>query len=75
MPTVYIRNYFVIFDPGFPLNFAFLFPYNNSVELSSVMVCCGFNVNSITCEYVASPINSGVECMEPGVPQNESVAS
>ena len=30
MPTVYIHNYFVIFDPGFPLNFAFLFPYNDN---------------------------------------------
>ena len=29
MPTVYIRNYFVIFDPGFPLDFAFLFHYND----------------------------------------------
>ena len=29
MPTVYIHNYFVIFDPGFPLDFAFLFPYHD----------------------------------------------
>ena len=29
MPTVFIRNYFVIFNPGFPLDFAFLFPYHN----------------------------------------------
>ena len=29
MPTIFIRHYFVIFDPGFPLEFAFLFPYND----------------------------------------------
>ena len=29
MPVVYICNYFVIFDPGFPLEFAFLFPYHD----------------------------------------------
>ena len=29
MPMVYICNYFVIFDPGFPLDFTFLFPYND----------------------------------------------
>ena len=29
MPIVYIRNYLVIFDPGFPLEFAFLFPLND----------------------------------------------
>ena len=29
MPTIFIRHYFVIFDPGFPLDFAFLFPYND----------------------------------------------
>ena len=31
MPTtVFIRTYLVIFDPGFPLEFAFLFPYNHN---------------------------------------------
>ena len=30
MPTVFIHNYFVIFDPGFPLDFAFLFPYHDN---------------------------------------------
>ena len=29
MPTVFIHVYFVIFDPGFPLEFAFLFPYHD----------------------------------------------
>ena len=29
MPTVYVHNYLVIFDPGFPLDFAFLFPYHD----------------------------------------------
>ena len=29
MPITYIRRYFVIFDPGFPLEFAFLFPLND----------------------------------------------
>ena len=29
MPLVFVRNYFVIFDPGFPLEFAFLFPYRD----------------------------------------------
>ena len=29
MPTVYIRNYFVIFAPDYPLGFAFLFLYHD----------------------------------------------
>ena len=29
MLVIYICHYFVIFDPGFPLDFTFLFPYNN----------------------------------------------
>ena len=29
MPTVFICNYFVIFDPGFPLDSAFCFPYHD----------------------------------------------
>ena len=29
MPTIFIRYYFVIFYPGFPLEFTFLFPYHN----------------------------------------------
>ena len=32
MPTVFICNYFIIFNPGFPLEFAFLFPYHRSEE-------------------------------------------
>ena len=29
MPMVFICNHFVIFNPGFPLEFAFLFPYHD----------------------------------------------
>ena len=29
MSTVFMHNYFVVFDPGFPLEFAFLFPYHD----------------------------------------------
>jgi hypothetical protein len=27
MPTIRVQAYFVIYDPSFPLGFAFVFPY------------------------------------------------
>ena len=54
MPTVFIHCYFVIFDPGFPLDFAFLFPYQDVTTRTIffiflfLFITCTFTVGHMT---------------------------